>query len=743
MVPVTTSPWYSAASGVSADGSAISMWTDGPPAEAFRWTQATGPVGLGALPGPWFESYSNAISADGSVVAGVSYSNLGYQAFRWTQATGMVGLGELSVGATNSAAYGISADGTTIVGQADSSSGPQAFYWTQATGMVGLGDLSAGTTNSYARATSANGSVIVGWGQSTSGNDEAFRWTQATGMVGLGFLSGGSESEAWSVSGDGSIIVGSGITLSGRDAFIYDSSYGMRNLQSVLTNEYGLNLTGWQLTYALSISSNGQAIVGEGIDPSGNQEAWLASIPGFSTLALSANSITLRAMRNSGTTGSVTLSETSGINSAGFNSSLGGAATISPSAGTLAASGTQSLNLGWSDYTTTGPRIGTVTLSNSSNSADPFNSAGNVISMSGAVVDNRVVTASTTNFGLVHVGAAVSQPITLSTSGDDNHFTRVSVGNAGPDANGISVIGGTNPVFNSSSVTDQRTLGGIFSTVGTVNGSITLPTTGEGLSGETPINVPVSYTAQVYSGQAEWNYTTGLWETAAYWKDTVGGGPSKPPGLSGFVADTATFGPNAFSGIVVVALDTAAPVLTNLIFNNSNTSYWILQTGTSGLTLTSSDGNSPAAITVLSGTHFVDASILLENNLAVSDSGNLTVSGDLGDGGMAKSLTLDGGGELILSGNNSYTGGTVVSAGTLILDSSTAIGSGTSLIVGVNATSIFGASPAALLAASSPAVSPVPEPGALVLLGVGALVLLAYAWRHGKRRGLGIAAEAQ
>ena len=44
----------------------------------------------------------------------------------------------------------------------------------------------------------------------------------------------------------------------------------------------------------------------------------------------------------------------------------------------------------------------------------------------------------------------------LSTTGDDSDFTRVSVGNAGSDANGISVSGGTNPVFNSSSVTDRR-----------------------------------------------------------------------------------------------------------------------------------------------------------------------------------------------------------------------------------------------------------------------------------------------
>jgi autotransporter-associated beta strand protein len=348
------------------------------------------------------------------------------------------------------------------------------------------------------------------------------------------------------------------------------------------------------------------------------------------------------------------------------------------------------------------------------------------------VVSNRVVTASTTNFGLVHVGSPVSQPITLSTTGDDSNFTRVTVGNAGPDGNGISVSGGTSPVFNGSTVTDQRTIGGVFSSVGTINGTITLPTTGEGLAGEMPINVPVNYTAQVYSGQAEWNSTTGYWATPANWKDTVGGGSSEPPGLSGFATDTATFGPNAFSGIVVVALNSASPVLSNLIFSSSDTSYLIYQTGTKGLTLTSSDGISPAAVTVTSGTHTVNASILLKSNLVVSDSGNLTFSENISDGGLVKSLTLDGGGELILSGNNTYTGGTNVTAGTLIITTNTAIANGTSLTIGAGGTFIFDPLAVDSSVTNTDSVVAVPEPSTFVLLGAGVIGMLGWAWRGRK-----------
>ena len=101
-----------------------------------------------------------------------------------------------------------------------------------------------------------------------------------------------------------------------------------------------------------------------------------------------------------------------------------------------------------------------------------------------------------------------------------------------------------------------------------------------------------------------------------------------------------------------MTLDSAAPVLSNLVFSNSNASYCDLckGSGTTGLTLTGTDGGSPAAVTVLSGTHSVEAPIVLDSNLVVSSSGSLTLSGSLSDGGLGKSLTLDGGGELILSG---------------------------------------------------------------------------------------------
>jgi len=52
----------------------------------------------------------------------------------------------------------------------------------------------------------------------------------------------------------------------------------MRSLHAVLSNDYGLDLTGWTLSEARDISPDGRVIVGWGINPSGKQEAWIASL---------------------------------------------------------------------------------------------------------------------------------------------------------------------------------------------------------------------------------------------------------------------------------------------------------------------------------------------------------------------------------------------------------------------------------------------------------------------------------
>jgi autotransporter-associated beta strand protein len=142
--------------------------------------------------------------------------------------------------------------------------------------------------------------------------------------------------------------------------------------------------------------------------------------------------------------------------------------------------------------------------------------------------------------------------------------------------------------------------------------------------------------------------------------------------------------------------------------------------------------------------------MIVGGNLEVSTSngGYLTISGNIADdsanGGSPRSLTLDGGGmgELVLSGTNTYEGGTIVSSGTLVVANNEALADGASLTVG--SASAFGSvipanSHAVILVsetneAASLSITPVPEPSTLVLLVAGVMAGFTI-WRRRRNRG--------
>ena len=149
----------------------------------------------------------------------------------------------------------------------------QAFRWTAASGTVGLGFLPGGNDSS-AGGVNAAGNVVVGISNGTAGAYQAFRWTAATGMVGLGFLPTATESGASRVSADGKVVVGS----SGGKAFRWTAGDGMQSIQDLLSAAGASGLTGWQLTAATGISASGKVISGQGIDPLGRNQGWIATL---------------------------------------------------------------------------------------------------------------------------------------------------------------------------------------------------------------------------------------------------------------------------------------------------------------------------------------------------------------------------------------------------------------------------------------------------------------------------------
>lgn len=197
MVSLGTLPGHneSRAESVSVDGSVIVGSSPSASAdEAFRWTADGGMVGLGRL-GDDPDSSAEDVSADGSVVVGYSGNRFrwprypfvwdpadeDYEAFIWTEADGMVGLGYLP-GHGWSRAYAVSADGSIVVGVSYpvedhglySSMGPaEAFIWDAEHGTRSLRDLLINEYQlelpdwslGYPSGISADGNVIVGNGE--------------------------------------------------------------------------------------------------------------------------------------------------------------------------------------------------------------------------------------------------------------------------------------------------------------------------------------------------------------------------------------------------------------------------------------------------------------------------------------------------------------------------------------------------------------------------------------------------
>jgi fibronectin-binding autotransporter adhesin len=280
------------------------------------------------------------------------------------------------------------------------------------------------------------------------------------------------------------------------------------------------------------------------------------------------------------------------------------------------------------------------------------------------------LSSTTDDFGFVHEGATEANATTTLSNGtgDLAALQIVSLGGLADSGSGLIAAG------------TGRTLTAAINTgtVGAYNAAYTIRTEdNQAVVGATAnANLTFTVSGSVYSGQGVWNTNGGgSWGTVnAPTNWTADGGA---PGLDAnfTTTDTATFGGALTTGnTAVVTLDGDNPSLKAITFNTAG-SYTISQgagnTGT--ITLNAGSGNM-ATINDAAGGNTISAPMVLATNtqVSVTNVGDLlTLSGNISGAGTG--LSLSGAGTVLLSGNNTYTGRTAISSGTLMLGSLTAL----------------------------------------------------------------------
>ncbi len=284
------------------------------------------------------------------------------------------------------------------------------------------------------------------------------------------------------------------------------------------------------------------------------------------------------------------------------------------------------------------------------------------ITVTGNVFDHATIGAfsgGTLHLGNIHQGyaSAISSSDSQSVTNGGNSDYRVNLKGTGGTSGLVTVssFSGVAPGASgtiTASLATGHTAGAVDETAG-----VTF-TDDSSLAGHSNVGTAnIRVVGTVYTGLATWTGATGgTWSDFGNWNAT-GGAPGLDPGFT--TSDTATFGNTADS--VLVDLAGVASSLNAMTFNSTG-NYEIGDTvGGGSVTLA---GATPT-ITV-GGTHSITAPLVLASNAAITVTGasdQLTISGLVSG---PASLTKGGAGTLTLShANNTYSGGSVVNAGTL------------------------------------------------------------------------------
>ena len=243
------------------------------------------------------ESYAYGVSSDGSTVVGYADDGVGTYSVRATVWSGSnwgtkTDLGTLKVDNSGSSwAEAVSSDGSVVAGAADNDNGPyRATVWSGSNWgtKTDLGTLSNGNSGtSYVQAVSRDGSVVAGYADNNSNEKRAVVWSGSNwaNKTDLGTLKtdNSGNSQILGISSDGSIVVGyaenddSTITLNDRPTVWSGSNWSTKtDLGTLKTDNSG---DGW----AFAVSGDGSTVVGRAGNDNRETHATVWSGSGWTT----------------------------------------------------------------------------------------------------------------------------------------------------------------------------------------------------------------------------------------------------------------------------------------------------------------------------------------------------------------------------------------------------------------------------------------------------------------------------
>lgn len=250
---------------VSANGK-VSIWRDED--DFYYLPLDDDPIRIGSVSNGYHSV--NGISPDGGTVFVTRYQTNGSGAvtvlniYSWTPTRGLTYLYDWPAAPVGQ--EGLGRIRTAAVGFGKQSG--RSRHYSPANGyrdFVGLTGSPPATVHNM----STNGRFFAG----TSGGKALIWEDDPDNARDLGALSGATSSIAYGVSDDGRVAVGE----SGGKAFLWREGSGMVELKSYLIGQ-GQAIRNWTVQKAVAVSPNGAYLIGQGISPSGREQAFLVKL---------------------------------------------------------------------------------------------------------------------------------------------------------------------------------------------------------------------------------------------------------------------------------------------------------------------------------------------------------------------------------------------------------------------------------------------------------------------------------